>query len=71
MRGSAAKTRTSRSSSTRWKQPASIAANIVEEKESGAQHCLGFGVLTPLFRTHVNPYGRFDLDMRPRITALT
>jgi len=26
--------------------------------------------LTPLFWTHVNPYGRFDLDMRTRITAL-
>jgi TnpA family transposase len=27
--------------------------------------------LTPLFWTHVNPYGRFDLDMQTRITALT
>ena len=26
--------------------------------------------LTPLFWTHVNPYGRFDPDMRTRITAL-
>jgi TnpA family transposase len=26
--------------------------------------------LTPLFWTHVNPYGRFDLDMRTRIAAL-
>ena len=26
--------------------------------------------LTPLFWTHVNPYGRFDLDMRTRIIAL-
>ena len=26
--------------------------------------------LTPLFWTHVNPYGRFDLDMRTHITAL-
>ena len=26
--------------------------------------------LTPLFWTHVNPYGRFDLNMRTRITAL-
>ena len=27
--------------------------------------------LTPLFWTHVNPYGRFELDMRTRIAALT
>ena len=26
--------------------------------------------LTPLFWTHVNPYGRFELDMRIRISAL-
>ena len=26
--------------------------------------------LTPLFWGHVNPYGRFDLDMRTRIAAL-
>jgi TnpA family transposase len=26
--------------------------------------------LTPLFWTHVNPYGRFELDMRTRISAL-
>ena len=26
--------------------------------------------LTPLFWTHVNPYGRFELDMRTRINAL-
>ena len=26
--------------------------------------------LTPLFWTHVNPYGRFELDMRARIAAL-
>ena len=26
--------------------------------------------LTPLFWTHVNPYGRFDLDMHTRITAI-
>jgi hypothetical protein len=25
--------------------------------------------LTPLFWTHVNPYGRFELDMRTRIPA--
>ena len=27
--------------------------------------------LTPLFWTHVNPYGRFELDMRTRIASLT
>lgn len=26
--------------------------------------------LTPLFWTHVNPYGRFDLDMHTRVAAL-
>jgi hypothetical protein len=27
--------------------------------------------LTPLIWEHVNPYGRFDLDMDTRIAALT
>ena len=27
--------------------------------------------LTPLIWEHVNPYGRYELDMRTRIAALT
>ncbi len=40
-------------------------------------HCAGrlnardLHALTPLIWEHVNPYGRFDLDMDTRIAALT